>query len=72
MTNPEARCASTTLAIPNYRAEAEAEENRMASLITRGQRDNAVKLLRYAADELALGRFLNPAAALEFVIDEIL
>lgn len=72
MTNSEVRCASTVLVIPDYRAEVEAERNRAASLVARHQRDNAAKLLRFAADELAFGRFPSPAEALEFVVDEIL
>jgi hypothetical protein len=72
MINSEVRCASTLLVVPDYRQELEAERNRAASLVAREQRDNAARLLRFAADELAFGRFPSTAAALEFVLDEVL
>ena len=72
MTNCEVRCASTSLAMPDHHAEVEEARNRADLLVARNERDLAVKSLRYAADELAFGRFPSLEKALEFVFDEIL
>jgi len=72
MTNSEVRCASTTLEHPDFRAEAEDAAYKAARLVDIDQTDNAVRLFRFAANELAIGRFKSPEAALEFVFDEVL
>ena len=72
MTNCEVRCASTSLAPLDYHAEIEEDLGRATSRADRNKRDLAVKSLRYAADELAFGRFPSLEKALEFVFDEIL
>jgi len=72
MNNPELRCASTMLAVEDFRDGLEAESDRIASLVACNQRDNTVRVLRYAADGLIFGRFPDATAALEFVFDSIL
>ncbi len=72
MTNCEVRCASSSLEMPDYHAELETSVRRSALLVVINERNNAVKVLRYAANELAFGRFSSLEKALEFVIDEIL
>jgi len=71
MTNPEMRCASTMLGVPNFHAEVE-ESARQAELrITRNERVNTVLLLRFAADKLARGEFASIEETFDFVLDGI-
>jgi hypothetical protein len=69
MTNPEMRCASTTLRVPDFHAECEASARQAERRVVCGQQTDTVYLLRYAADGLAQGRFTSIEEALEFVVD---
>ena len=68
MTNPEIRCASTTLKVPDFRAEIEGSARAVQIRVDRSERDNAVRALMYAADQLAHGQFATIEDALDFVL----
>ncbi len=72
MTNPEMRCASTMLEVPDFHAEIEMAARTMQRRVSVSERINAVRLLMYAADMLARGQFASIEDALGFVIDEAL
>lgn len=69
MTNPEVRCASTKLEVPNFHAEVEASARAADSRVKADKRLLAINLFVYAADQLDRGKFASAEEALEFVFD---
>ena len=72
MTNPEMRCASTTLEVPNFQAEVEVSARQAGGCVAYTNRQNAALVLRHAADRLACGQFSSIEMALDFVLNEVL
>jgi hypothetical protein len=69
MANPEMRCASTKLEVPDFHVEIEGSARAVRICVDRSQRSNAVRVLMYAADQLAHGGFASIEDALDFVLD---
>ena len=60
------------LEVPDFRAEVVASVRQAEIRVACHAQANAIRLLRYAADQLAFGRFTKIEEALEFVLDEAL